>query len=113
MDQIGDIIPAAIQPENTENTLKAKTCEKCGAEIMPIRIGLLSKTVLRYPPCQCEIEWERQQKEERQKLEQQRQIERLFQNSGLGPRHRSCTLESFKRLPGTEAAFRAAGITAA
>jgi len=75
---------------------------------MPIRIGLLSKTILRYPPCQCEIERERLQEEERQKVEQRKRIERLFQNSGLGPRHRSCTLESFKRLPGTEAAYRAA-----
>lgn len=108
MNRIGDILPAAIQPENTGDSSETKTCPRCGAEIKPMKIGLLSKTILRYPPCECEIKEHERLDEERRKREEQARIERLFENSGLGLRHRGCSLENFKRLSGTELSYQAA-----
>ena len=73
-----------------------------------MELNLITRTIQRYPPCQCELEEERRAEEARQRREEAARIERIFKNSGLGTRHRDCTLESFRKLPGTEAAYQVA-----
>lgn len=82
----------------------------CGAEISPIvqNVPGLMRNIKTYLPCVCEIEAHRRDEEARAKHEQQARIERMFENSGLGPRYRKCRIEDFKRLPGTESALRVA-----
>lgn len=106
--KIGELLPQAIQPASTDNTSESRLCSLCGAEINPVMTSIpgLTRNIKTYLPCVCEIESHRREEEARVKREQQARIERMFENSGIGPRYRDCRLKDFKRLPGTETALR-------
>ncbi len=103
-----EAVPGRIRPGNTGNLLKTKTCPDCGAEIKPEKIKLFTKIIQHYPLCECEIERYRKEAEAREKRERQAHIERLFKNSGLGPRYSMCSFENWRVRKGTSVAMRAA-----
>jgi len=112
MEKLGEILkealPGQILPGNTGSSLQTKTCPECGAEIKPETIKLFTKTIQRYPLCKCEIERQRRNEDALLKRERYARIERLFKNSGLGPRYGTCSFENWLNRKGTGAAFRAA-----
>jgi len=69
---------------------------------------MLTRAAFRYPPCECKVKEYQQQEAARQKREQKARLDRLFKNSGLGPRFEPCRLDNFEVLKGTEAAHRTA-----
>ncbi len=58
--------------------------------------------------CKCEEERYRREEDVRQRRERQARIERLFKNSGLGPRYSMCSFENWHDREGTSAALCAA-----
>lgn len=59
-------------------------------------------------PCECEIEAHKERERQKDARERQEHLDRLFENSGLGPRYGPCRFNNWKDLPGTEAAHKAA-----
>lgn len=109
MKKLGEILPEAmpgqIQPESTGN-LSAQKCPDCGNLIEPVLVPLINRWVL--PACQCRVEEYFSQEEERQQREKKARIERLFANSGLGPRFSGCTFKNWIKRSGTEEAYQVA-----
>ena len=101
------VIPGT-RPENSASSSGVKICPDCGAEILPLEIPMLTRAAFRYPPCECKVKEYQQQEAARQKREQKARLDRLFKNSGLGPRFELCRLDNFEVLKGTEAAHRTA-----
>ena len=64
------------------------------------------------PRCECEISWRRRRKRPPCR-ERQDHLDRLFDNSGLGPRYGRCAFDNWKNLPGTDAALKVAADYAA
>ena len=63
-------------------------------------------------PCECEIRAREEEDRQREAREKQERMNRLFENSGLGPRFGRCSFDTWKPLPGTEAAHRTATLYA-
>lgn len=111
MEHLKDILPGAIPRENTENTSNRK-CPKCGREIHPTEAELFGRVYRYAGPCECEIKEREEADRQREAREKQERMNRLFENSGLGPRFGRCSLDTWNPLPGTEAAYRTAALYA-
>jgi len=57
------------------------------------------------PVCECKIAQYRQEEAERIQRDRRARIDRLFKNSGLGPRFINCTFSSWEERKGTEYAY--------
>lgn len=65
--------------------------------------------VYRYSgPCGCEVKEREEEDRRREAREKQERLDRLFENSGLGPRFGRCGFDNWRKLPGTEAAHHMA-----
>lgn len=98
-------MPGQIQPESTGN-LSAQKCPDCGSMIEPKLLPMTNRWVL--PACRCRVEEYLRQEEKRQRREKKARIERLFANSGLGPRFSGCTFRNWIKRRGTEEAYKIA-----
>ena len=107
MEHLKDILPDAIPQENTENTSSHK-CPKCGREIRPTEAELFGRIYRYGGPCECEVKEQEEKDRQREAREKQERLDRLFENSGLGPRFGRCGFDNWQPLPGTEAAHRTA-----
>jgi DNA replication protein DnaC len=81
-------------------------CETCGKEHKPIYVKCLDKYIT--PVCDQVIEERRRQDEEARQKEKQAAINRIFRQSGIEERQRSCNFPNWQKRPGTENAFEAA-----
>lgn len=107
MEHLKDILPGAIPQENTENTSNRK-CPKCGREIRLTEAELFGRIYRYGGPCECEVKEQEEKDRQREAREKQERLDRLFENSGLGPRFGRCGFDNWQPLPGTEAAHRTA-----
>jgi DNA replication protein DnaC len=107
VEHLKDILPGAIPQENTENTSNRK-CPKCGREIRLPEAELFGRVYRYGGPCECEVKEREEDDRQREARERQDRIDRLFEGSGLGPRYRRCSFDSWRGLPGTEAALKVA-----
>ncbi len=101
-----EALPGQIRPGNTGNSLKTKTCPDCGAEIKPVLMPVVNRWIL--PACQCQVDKYLHKEEARRQHEKKARIERLFANSGLGPRFKGCAFVNWQKRPGTEGAYKMA-----
>jgi len=60
------------------------------------------------PACSCQVETYEQELRDREEQRKAQWQEQLFSNSGLGPRFSRCTLENWRKRPGTAKAYTAA-----
>ena len=111
MEQLKDILPGAIPLGNTENSSSHK-CPKCGRVIRLAEAELFGRVYRYAGPCECEIKERAEEERQREAREKQERMNRLFENSGLGPRFGRCSLDTWNPLPGTEAAYRTAALYA-
>jgi DNA replication protein DnaC len=107
VEHLKDILPDVIPRENTENTSNRK-CPKCGREIHLTEAELFGRVYRYAGPCECEIKEREEEDRQREAREKQERLDRLFENSGLGPRFGRCGFDNWQPLPGTEAAHRTA-----
>jgi DNA replication protein DnaC len=87
-------------------------CPKCGRkkklQIVDFGGGIKRKVPIR---CKCEskhIEEYHREIELDKQCEKKRRLERLFQQSRLGERFKTCSFDNFKLIPGTENAYETA-----
>ena len=111
MEHLKDILPGAIPQENTENSSSHK-CPKCGRVIHLTEAELFGRVYRYGGPCECEVKEREEEDRQREAREKQERMNRLFENSGLGPRFGRCSFDTWKPLPGTEAAHRTATLYA-
>lgn len=109
MEHLKDILPGAIPQESTENTSSHK-CPKCGRETRVTEAELFGAIYRYLPPCECEVKEREEEDRQREAREKQERLDRLFENSGLGPRYGRCGFDNWRQLPGTEIAHRAAAL---
>lgn len=112
MEQLKDILPGAIPLENSVASSSLK-CENCGGEMKPVTVAIGGAVYSFTPRCECEIKREAEKESARLARERQDRLNRLFDNSGLGPRYGRCSFGNWKILPGTEAACKVAADYAA
>lgn len=110
MEKLGEILKEALPgqtlPGNTGSSLKPQACPECGRVIEPVFVPVFNRWIL--PACNCQVAKFLQEEEKRQQREKRSRIERLFANSGLGPRFSGCTFENWIKRRGTEEAYKAA-----
>ena len=111
MEHLKDILPGAIPQESIEN-MSSHKCPKCGREILMAEAELFGRLYRYAGPCECEIKEREEADRQREAREKQERMNRLFENSGLGPRFGRCSLDTWNPLPGTEAAYRTAALYA-
>ena len=107
MDPLKNILPGAIPQENSVASSSHK-CPKCGREIRMAEAEVGGRTYHYRPPCECEVKEREEEDRQREAREKQERLDRLFENSGLGPRFGRCGFDNWQPLPGTEAAHRTA-----
>jgi DNA replication protein DnaC len=107
VEHLKDILPGAIPQENTENSSSRK-CPKCGKVVSLAEAELFGRLYRYAGPCECEVEEAERQERQNAAREKQDRLNRLFENSGLGPRYGRCSFDNWTPLPGTEAAHRTA-----
>mgnify|MGYP000858990886 CR=1 FL=1 len=105
-ETLQEALPGQIRPENTESLSGGHKCPDCGRQVVPVLIPVLNRWIL--PACSCQVAKYLDEEERRQQQEKRARVERLFANSGLGPRFKSCTFENWQKRPGTEEAFKTA-----
>ena len=111
MEHLKDILPGAIPQENTD-ALSSRKCPKCGKVVSLAEAELFGRLYRYAGPCECEIRAREEEDRQREAREKQERMNRLFENSGLGPRFGRCSLDTWNPLPGTEAAYRTAALYA-
>ncbi len=102
-----DVLPGTL-PGATASSLTDKNCSTCGALIEPVAAQIGHKMYYFYPACECEVKEREEEDRQREAREKQERLDRLFENSGLGPRFGRCGFDNWRTLPGTEAAHRTA-----
>ena len=107
MEHLKDILPDAIPQGNTES-MSSHKCPKCGRETRVTEAELFGRVYRYGGPCECEIEAAAKEEAAKDAREKQERLDRLFENSGLGPRFGRCCFGNWLKLPGTEAAHRTA-----
>ncbi len=110
MKKLGEILPEALPgqtlPGNTGSSSEVQICPECGRTIEPVLVPVFNRWVL--PACNCQVVKFLEEEDKQRRREKRARIERLFANSGLGPRFSSCTFKNWLKRPGTEEAYKVA-----
>lgn len=95
-----------IQASTTTSHSEPHVCKHCGEEVPPIEVEVLGRKRMVQPVCECEAKEQDKFKEEAEKYQLRKDVEKLFSIHNLGERFKESSFETFIPRPGAEQAYK-------
>lgn len=106
MNALNKTVETLIQASTTTSHSEPHVCKHCGEEVPPIEVEVLGRKRMVQPVCECEAKEQDKFKEEAEKYQLRKDVEKLFSIHNLGERFKESSLETFIPRSGAEQVYK-------